>query len=199
MTGRYVVTAKALLERPGPDTTGTPRAVRAKGYTFQAVREVEGAGRTWLVTSEGGHLAKEYARPIVASPVPGRKVTTPWGKRPKGWPRRHTYWRARGRHTGDDYAAPRGADVVAVRDGVAEYRWDGVLGHCILLMADDGDTYWYCHLSQHVKDGTRVKAGAKLGEVGDTGTGAQGPHLHFEKRRGHTMSWSGTDRRPTWW
>lgn len=138
----------------------------------------------------------------ISSPCPGYGITTPFGKKPND----DTYWRARGHHTGDDYGDAdgsgrvRGRPVVAVLPGVVHYLTDGVLGSVVLLYADDGSTYWYCHLgSRSASDGSRVAAGAELGHVGQTGTGAaMGPHLHFEKRLGHQRSWAGKDVIPRW-
>lgn len=140
----------------------------------------------------------------VPSPVPGVGIGTPWGKRPRGWPVKAlvTYWRARWRHTGDDYPGAAGAPVLAVLDGTTDNLEDAVLGHVTLLYVTIGGrpfTLWYCHLSARtVPDGTRVRAGQQIGRVGETGTGAMGPHLHLEKRAGHTRSWAGPDLLPRW-
>lgn len=197
-TTLWLVHTAELARRAGPSLKAKIKARVRRGYKLNVVDEVQGDGLTWLVTDRGNYYAKKYCQPAILSPVPGRKISTPWGKRPKGWPFRHTYWKARGRHTGDDYAAPYGAKAVAVLDGTVRYRYDTVLGRCALLYAADGNTYWYCHLQSNVANGTVVKAGDKVGEVGATGTGAQGPHLHFEKRRGHTPSWAGADLKPRW-
>ena len=55
--------------------------------------------------------------------------------------------------------------------------------------------FWCCHLAAMSPAGN-VKAGQTIGKVGATGTGANGPHLHFEIRRGHTTSWAGLDYNP---
>ena len=39
----------------------------------------------------------------MSTPVPGFRVSTPYGRKPKN----RTYWQARGFHTGDDYATAR--------------------------------------------------------------------------------------------
>lgn len=140
----------------------------------------------------------------VETPVPGVGIGTPWGKRPRGWPVKAlvTYWRARWRHTGDDYPGDQGAPVVAVLDGTVDHLEDDVLGHVMLLYVElDGApyTFWLCHLSARlVPAGARVEAGQLVARVGQTGTGAQGPHLHLEKRAGHTRSWAGPDLLPRW-
>jgi murein DD-endopeptidase MepM/ murein hydrolase activator NlpD len=159
---------------------------------------VRGADRwyaeTYLkVAGPSSSSSSSSASAWVASPAPGYKVTTPYGKKPNN----NTYWQTRGYHTGDDYAAPAGSSAVAVRDGTTVYRWDRVLGHCLLLYANNNRTYWYCHLLSRPSTGT-VTANAKVGLVGSTGTGANGSHLHFEMRDGHTTSWSGKDLKPAW-
>jgi murein DD-endopeptidase MepM/ murein hydrolase activator NlpD len=174
--------------------------VRPKGFRFTVTARRGGwarAKKLWY--------SEEYLEPItvpistgkVSSPAPGYKVSTPWGKKPKD----KTYWQARGHHTGRDYAAPSGAKCVAVVAGTVKYRWDKVLGHCALLQGKDSAgikrTYWYCHLRAKPSTGS-VKPGQTIGHVGQTGTGARGPHLHFERRTGYTTSWAGKDSDPTW-
>jgi murein DD-endopeptidase MepM/ murein hydrolase activator NlpD len=126
----------------------------------------------------------------VPSPVPGRKVTTPYGKR-GDW--------AAGYHTGDDYAAPEGTPVVAVRDGkiVWSKANDPSYGNWIGHEADNGRVYVYCHLSaRQVKAGQKVKAGQTIGRVGQTGN-ATGPHLHFEDHPRGPFTYK-EDRKPVW-
>ncbi|WP_328875888.1 peptidoglycan DD-metalloendopeptidase family protein [Streptomyces sp. NBC_00287] len=131
----------------------------------------------------------------VASPVPGRKVTFgffqrgPYAWKPDGF----------GRHTGQDFAAPSGAPVVAVRGG--KVAWSngqgGAYGQWIGLAADNGHVYTYSHLSQRqVRAGQRVSAGQQLGRVGSTGN-SSGPHLHFEMSKGGSWSY-GSVAKPTW-
>jgi murein DD-endopeptidase MepM/ murein hydrolase activator NlpD len=146
--------------------------------------EVAKTPETELAAEEVSLLA------AVASPVPGYKVTYPYGvKNPRY---------AAGYHTGDDYAAPKGAKVVAVLDGTIAWSNDngGSYGKWIGLRTSTGRDYIYCHLSvRSVSTGTKVKAGQKLGEVGATGN-VTGPHLHFEDRpKGGGY---GNDRKPKW-
>src|SRR5689334_6720330 len=126
----------------------------------------------------------------VASPVPGYKVTYPFGVKNPNY--------AAGYHTGDDYASPTGSKVVAVRNGTIAWSNNngGAYGRWIGLRADNGRDYVYCHLSvRSVSTGTKVVAGQKIGEVGATGN-VTGPHLHFEDRpKGGGY---GQVRKPTW-
>lgn len=185
------------------------RIVKPKGWTTTVLETKTAKGNTWIRGGKGGHARLWYcgrwfkvtkptpAKPKINSPVPGFTVSTPYKKRPNGWPNRHTYWTSRGYHTGADYAAPKGAKVIAVRAGTVHRYTDPVLGKVALLYADNGQTYWYCHLSAYVgKDGRKVKAGQTIGKVGATGTGANGPHLHLERRKGHSTNWRGKDLDP---
>lgn len=207
--GQWVVVAGT--EGDGLNARYTPggriRTTVRDGYRIKITARRQQGGR-WWVRGDTYWYAEEFVKPEkaagggggsgtrrVSSPCPGYRVTTPFGKRPND----SSYWQARGHHTGDDYAAPAGADVVAVLDGTAKLINDSVLGSIVLLYADNGYTYWYCHLSnRRVRSGQKVKAGQHLGDVGQSGSGARGNHLHFEKRKGHTTSWGGKDLKPTW-
>ncbi|MGC0379236.1 peptidoglycan DD-metalloendopeptidase family protein [Streptomyces sp. SAI-229] len=126
----------------------------------------------------------------VPSPVPGRSVSYPFGVPNPRY--------AAGYHTGDDYAAPRGAKVVAVRDGTIEWSNEngGAYGWWIGLRVGNGRTYVYCHLSaRSVSAGNKVRAGQEIGAVGSSGN-TTGPHLHFEDRP-HGGGY-GAVRKPAW-
>ncbi|MBA2806970.1 peptidoglycan DD-metalloendopeptidase family protein [Streptomyces sp. KM273126] len=159
---------------------------RAQGWSGSGADGLPGKETfTRLGLKDGGHGSGGR----VSSPVPGHKVGTPYGQRGS--------WQA-GYHTGDDYPAPTGTPVVAVRAGtIAWSNGDGKsYGNWICLRADNGRDYVYCHLSQRaVAKGDKVKAGDRLGKVGATGN-VTGPHLHFEDRpRGGGY---GNDRKPSW-
>ena len=88
-------------------------------------------------------------------------------------------------HDGIDIKAPKGAPVVAYRDGIVIdatdlYQNKPGYGKVVALKHRDGLITRYAHLDSYsVKKGDRVKAGEKIGEVGATGK-VTGPHLHFE-------------------
>ncbi len=150
----------------------------------EAIEEID-------VTEPGEGAMKTLAATRVASPVPGRGVTYPYGVRNPRY--------AAGFHTGQDHAAPRGTAVVAVRNG--RIRWSndngGAYGKWIGLDADNGRTYVYCHLSsRRYKAGTTVKAGQRIGRVGATGN-VTGPHLHFEDHPKGPFRYAQV-RKPTW-
>lgn len=90
------------------------------------------------------------------------------------------------RHTGQDFAAPRGTPVRAVAAGVVRVAaFRGSYGRRIEIRHDDGTTTTYSHLSSiAVRPGERVAAGQRIGRVGSTGN-TTGPHLHLEVLRGN--------------
>lgn len=83
-----------------------------------------------------------------------------------------------------DIAAPMGAPVYALTDGVVESAWHTSAGACgigLRFRSDDGLLWVYCHLSYlqpSVEDGVRLSAGMQIGLVGSTGH-STGPHLHL--------------------
>jgi murein DD-endopeptidase MepM/ murein hydrolase activator NlpD len=141
--------------------------------------------------------APRPGRGRVPSPVPGHRVTFQFYERGNyAWkPERDGI----GRHTGQDFAARSGVPVVAVRGGTIVWSNSrgGAYGEWIGLKADNGHVYTYCHLSQRqVKVGQRVRAGQRLGKVGNTGN-STGPHLHFEMSKGSSWSY-GSVAKPSW-
>lgn len=146
---------------------------------------------------EGGAEVEEPVESVssaatrAASPVPGRGVSYAYGVRNKRY--------AAGYHTGQDYAAPTGAKVVAVRAGTIRWSNDagGAYGKWIGLDADNGRTYVYCHLSSRLAGvGKKVAAGQVIGKVGATGN-VTGPHLHFEDHPKGPFRYAQV-RKPAW-
>lgn len=84
-------------------------------------------------------------------------------------------------HYGTDYAAERGAAVLAFADGYVYAAGTGEsYGNYYILTHKGGVSTLYAHLSEFVAlEGEMVKKGQLIGRVGDTGD-ATGPHLHFE-------------------
>lgn len=89
-------------------------------------------------------------------------------------------------HAGLDLQAPIGTKCFAVEDAKVEDVGSGAdLGKWVSIsFTKNGKTFGvaYTHLSkQSVKNGDNVKAGAELGETGDSGNAAgETPHLHLE-------------------
>lgn len=94
-------------------------------------------------------------------------------------------------HRGYDLVGIGSSDVVAAVGGkVAVSRiitdksnltWQW--GNYVCIQTEDGQYHYYCHLaSRAVQKGETVKAGQKIGVMGNTGY-SFGAHLHFECRK----------------
>ena len=88
------------------------------------------------------------------------------------------------RHQGTDLLAPTGTPLQAVIGGIVTHK-DNVLGGItISLLGDNGNRYYYAHLSAYEGEPGRVEQGQVIGYIGDTGNATGVPHLHFEIRPG---------------
>lgn len=93
-------------------------------------------------------------------------------------------------HHGIDIAAPAGAPVYAVQDGVvSKSGWNGGYGLAVTIDHNYPDipaiprvntTYGHCSYL-YAKPGDRIRRGQVIALVGSTGL-STGPHLHFEVR-----------------
>jgi hypothetical protein len=130
----------------------------------------------------------------VAHPIPGFRVTTPYGTR-GGWSCDRDA-AGLGLHTGDDYStqgklgfavhATAAGEVVIVSQGAG--GWGSDFGRHVVIESG-GVRHGYCHLNRiFVSVGSRVAAGERIAESGNTGRvkGTIGPHLgahlHYEER-----------------
>jgi murein DD-endopeptidase MepM/ murein hydrolase activator NlpD len=94
-------------------------------------------------------------------------------------------------HKGTDIMTARNTPIVAVVNGAIRKTNptnSGLGGITIYLTGDDGNVYYYAHLSSiegGIKPGVRVSAGQVIGYAGNTGNASGGAvHLHFEIRPG---------------
>ena len=84
-----------------------------------------------------------------------------------------------------DIAAAEGAQLYALTDGFVQDAWPDGTGACGIgfkMLAGDGRTWTYCHMSYlepAVVAGAPLSMGAAVGLVGSTGH-ATGPHLHLQ-------------------
>ena len=94
-------------------------------------------------------------------------------------------------HTGIDLGIAMWRPLPALRDGVIVLDDDDGLydpailatyaGISVRLRADDGEEWWYAHLSENlVTAGQSVRLGDIIGYCGSTGA-STGPHLHLER------------------
>jgi murein DD-endopeptidase MepM/ murein hydrolase activator NlpD len=102
------------------------------------------------------------------------RITSPFG-----W-RTHPVTGKKSFHVGIDIGAPKSTTIKAWKDGVIEKSGTlELLGKYIVIRHDNGYSSVYGHCSVlSLKVGDKVKAGAKIAEVGRTGR-ATGSHLHF--------------------
>ncbi|WP_237707836.1 M23 family metallopeptidase [Hoyosella subflava] len=117
-------------------------------------------------------LPESVARPFAIGPTYGGIVTSDFGPR---WGQFHY---------GLDIAAPLGAAVLAVTDGVVlESGPAQGFGLWVRVTQDDGTIGVYGHVDRSlVTAGQHVKAGEMIATVGSRGH-STGPHLHYEVRK----------------
>jgi peptidoglycan LD-endopeptidase LytH len=84
-----------------------------------------------------------------------------------------------GTHKGTDIMASWGTPLVAVTSGTVTQNSQKNAGNYIILHGDNGDSYYYMHMSSFAASG-HVSAGQLIGYVGDTGNAKGTPHCHFE-------------------
>ena len=83
------------------------------------------------------------------------------------------------KHLGVDMMSPYGTPLVAVVSGFANFKTNNLGGNAISLAGDDGNGYYYAHLSSWEGSSRNVAAGEVIGYVGHTGD-TTANHLHFE-------------------
>lgn len=107
-------------------------------------------------------------------PVNG-KITSRFGKRKDPVNGKTAF------HTGIDFRAKKGDKIYATADGVVKKAFrNGGYGNYVLIDHGNGYTTSFSHMQTYlVKKGERVKRGALIGLVGNTGR-STGPHLHYE-------------------
>lgn len=121
----------------------------------------------------------------MTNPVPGYKITTPYGK--AGW--------SCGFHTGADLAAPMGTPIVAAIAGQIRHRnYGSAFGnHQFAISPDPGQPFadgeaFYAHTTDRPPDGQYVTVGQLVAHVGSEGN-STGPHLHFEYHPEQKNTW----------
>lgn len=105
--------------------------------------------------------------------------------------RLHPITKKRQAHLGIDFELPVGDPVFAPRNGmVVRYGHNRAAGNYIVLLHSNGMETSYNHLNhieRRIRQGLRLKAGEKIGEVGCTGYCTR-PHLHFAvKKKGRMV------------
>ncbi len=110
----------------------------------------------------------------IVCPMPGSAYGDSWGA-PRSGGRRHE---------GVDMLAPTGTPIYAVVSGTVTFRQNRLGGNAVSLAGDNGNRYYYAHLSRYEGESRRVNQGDLIGYNGDTGNATGIPHLHFEVHPG---------------
>lgn len=115
----------------------------------------------------------------IAHPVPGRQITSGFGKRRDPILGRSAF------HAGIDFRAPTGTTIRAPAAGkVVKAGRSGGYGIMVEIDHGNGLTTRFAHMSRlAVKAGQTIEPGQKIGASGNTGR-STGPHLHYEVRAG---------------
>jgi peptidoglycan LD-endopeptidase LytH len=116
----------------------------------------------------------EPPRGGIACPVRGAAYSDTWGASRSGGRR----------HEGVDMLAPTGTPIVAVVSGSVHFKQTSLGGNSVWLSGNNGDRYFYAHLSAFEGSDRSVSQGEVIGYVGDTGNARGTPHLHFEVHPG---------------
>jgi murein DD-endopeptidase MepM/ murein hydrolase activator NlpD len=149
----------------------------------------------------GGNSGGMFDSSLIES---GHKVNSYWGEKRVSKTGKVRY------HGGTDYQYSSGSPVRAIADGKVtnavtgkkNAQGSGTLGNqvSILHTAGNGQTYSsvYGHLSTvSVTKGQQVKKGDVIGKSGNTGD-SDGPHLHFELRKGKWTTGAGWKAPSSW-
>ncbi|BAU11052.1 hypothetical protein LEP3755_15450 [Leptolyngbya sp. NIES-3755] len=99
-------------------------------------------------------------------------------------------------HSGIDILANLGTPVQAIGDGTVAFAGNqGAYGNLVVINHQQGYQTRYAQLGRiDVKVGQKLKRGAIVGTVGQTGTPTTPqPHLHFEVRSNSKLGWVAED------
>lgn len=153
----------------------------ASQKALQVQQSLQAAARRRATTKSrrssdaGGQIVVNANGRAWTCPVPSAAFSNDWGQPRSGG--RH--------HQGTDLFSGRGAPNVAVVAGSVGDNSGGLGGTAVLLQGDDGNQYYYAHLSTIVGGARRVGQGELIGRTGNTGNARGGPtHTHFEIRVG---------------
>lgn len=160
--------AEARLERRFEQLASKRKALEARLAAQRSARGGGGGGGGSAPAPVGG----------LACPFPGSSFIDSWGAPRSG-----------GRaHKGVDMMGPHGAPLYAVTGGTVTHRSGGLGGLMAFLRGNDGNLYFYAHLSSFGASGS-VGQGAVIGYNGSSGNASGGaPHLHFEIKLGGVRS-----------
>jgi murein DD-endopeptidase MepM/ murein hydrolase activator NlpD len=143
------------------------------GKVITAYRFRSSDGNTSYYNEKGLSARKALMR----TPIDGARLSSSFGRR------KHPILGYTKRHTGVDFAAPRGTPFYAAGNGTVTYAGrKGGYGIYIRIRHNSSYSTAYAHmkgLARGIRNGKRVNQGQIIGYVGSTGR-STGPHLHYE-------------------
>jgi peptidoglycan LD-endopeptidase LytH len=167
----------------------------AKGAGVQALALVPVAAAQPAASSApaAGAPPSAASAPVAAAPAPAAPAEAPAGipanisaswicpiNGPRAFGDTWGATRPGGRHhQGVDMMSPEGTPLVAVVSGLAKMKTDPLGGNVVGLKGNDGNYYYYAHLTTWEGGSRDVSAGEVVGYVGHTGDTVAN-HLHFE-------------------
>ena len=176
----YRVAFERFVREGRPMSYGdiTAAEFQNEGRVLRAIRFTPPGGKPAYYDEQGRSLRRFFLRsPLKFEP----RVTSGFSAR-----RMHPVLHTARAHRGVDYAAPQGADVVAIASGtVVSATVDSTNGRMVRLRHASGYESYYLHLSAFgsgIRAGVHVTQGQSIGRVGSTGL-ATGPHLHYGLRK----------------
>ncbi len=142
--------------------------------TFSSSVE-EATGETEATTGEKISFSPVFLTVNFLNPIKQGNITSKFGYRVSPITEKYSL------HKGLDIAAPEGAKIFAVYDGIVEKaQYHEINGNYIVIKHSESLKTTYNHCSKLlVKEGDLVKCGEEISLVGATGY-ATGNHLHFE-------------------
>jgi len=122
---------------------------------------------------------KSVEKALMKSPINGARLSSPFGMR------KHPILGYNKKHTGTDFAAPAGTQIMASGSGtIVSAQWCGGGGNCVKIKHNSTYETVYAHMknfAKGIKSGKKIRQGEIIGYVGSTGM-STGPHLHYEVR-----------------
>jgi len=150
---------------------------RGRGVHTAVFFDSEG-GPSGYYRPDGSAVDRQFLR----APVKYTRISSSYSHS-----RLHPILKVRRPHLGIDFAAPRGAPVWSVADGVVTFRGrSGGFGNLVKVRHANGYVSYYGHLHRFAPGlavGSRVEQKQVIGYVGSTGL-STGPHVDYRLRRG---------------
>ena len=169
-----IAVGTAKKEKPPAGTSSTSKSSQSTSKTTASTSQTEEKNDTSVVVEKvtfvapmtAGNIIKEWSAdiPVFSTTMEDYRL-----------------------HLGIDVSASAGTPVYAVADGTVEsVTFHPMMGQTVVIVHADGYKSVYQNMQTAVpsgiKTGTTVKAGDKIGAVGDTALIeiSEDPHLHFE-------------------